>query len=117
MRVKSLLLSSLTATGILFGGVAQATATPPNFPRAWPTDCNFVVQTFSNTAAYCGEHNGGSFHAIAVCRDNETGRTIHRDGRWRQIGASYAYCQGSEIAISAGINSSPENHTARGEAS
>lgn len=117
-RITRLLLCAAIGPALLLCNSVIAVAAPTATamsrdevqPRALPSECNFDVQDWRYTAAWCGEHNGGSFRAIAVCQ-NEAGVKTHRYGAWRQLGASYAYCQGEEIPTSSGIEKSPHNHT------
>jgi hypothetical protein len=86
---------SITASA----GVANASAT------AFPSGCRYVQ--FSNTQAdaACSNANGGSWRAVAVCRDAELSRTVYRYGPWRYSSGqrSTAYCQGAERILYPGI--------------
>ncbi|MFJ7422662.1 hypothetical protein ACIQXD_29280 [Streptomyces uncialis] len=90
------------------GGTASASGTGV---LAHPTGCRTEVGGRWGTLAECNNHNGGSYRAIAVCKEGGTGPSIWSYGPWRQFGYSRAYCNGSTVATSAGIESSPRNNT------
>lgn len=101
-------LGVLLAGLFSLGGGATASASEVG-TMAHPSGCSHEVAGNWGTVARCSKHNGGSYRAIAVCKDPETGKVVWSYGGWRQYGYSYAYCNGSTRATSAGIESSPSN--------
>lgn len=105
-----------SALGVLMAGVlslgAGATASASEVGAlAHPSGCSYEVPGSWGATARCTSDNGGSYRAIAVCKDAETGKVQHFFGNWRQYGFSYAYCNGAYRATSAGIETSPRNNT------
>lgn len=76
-----------------------------------PEGCKYEVPGSWGAVASCSSHNGGSYRALAVCTDKETGRVEWFYGPWKRNGFSVAYCQGSYRATSAGVETSPRNNT------
>lgn len=70
---------------------------------ARPSSCHYEVPGDWGGVAWCDKDNGGAYRALALCKDNDTGKVFNYVGMWRQVGFSYAYCQGNTRAISAGI--------------
>lgn len=103
-------LGVLMAGLFMLGSGGTATASDVG-PLARPTGCSMEVPGNWGTVARCSNHNGGSYRAIAVCKDPDNGKVLHFYGPWRQVGFSYAYCQGSYRATSAGIETSYYNQT------
>ncbi|MFH9798340.1 hypothetical protein [Streptomyces virginiae] len=104
------------ALGLLLGGLftigaAGVASASEAGAAARPSSCNSLVSNDWQTEATCGHHNGGSYRAIAVCTDAESGRVQHFYGNWKQSGPSFAYCNGSYRTTSAGIETSVTNHT------
>ncbi|GGS01781.1 hypothetical protein Snoj_05850 [Streptomyces nojiriensis] len=93
------------------GGGATASASESG-ATGHPTGC-LAEKPAGNWGAVvrCTNANGGSYRAVANCRSVDTGREAQFYGDWRQDGFSYAYCQGSYQAYSAGFVSSPRNNT------
>jgi hypothetical protein len=78
---------------------------------ARPTGCKAMVFGDWGATATCSNHNGGSFRAIAICKDPETGKVLWGYGPWKQTGVSLAYCQGATKVTSAGIQTSTSNNS------
>lgn len=90
------------------GGAASASGTGA---LAHPSGCSFEVPGSWGAVAKCDHHNGGSYRATAICKEGGTGPAVWSYGPWRQYGYSRAYCNGSTVATSAGVNLSPVNNT------
>ncbi|GAA4897987.1 hypothetical protein GCM10023237_15680 [Streptomyces coeruleoprunus] len=110
---KSTRIRSLTnpALGVLLAGAfslgAGGTASASEVgATARPTGCRYEVPGSWGAVASCKDDNGGSYRALAICKDPESGKTLWFYGTWRQSGFSYAFCQGSSQAVSAGIETS-----------
>ncbi|GGV61457.1 hypothetical protein GCM10010277_66280 [Streptomyces longisporoflavus] len=71
--------------------------------KARPTGCKYQIADAWRTVAYCANSNGGSYRALARCKDAESGEVREYVGDWRKSGWSKAYCQGSARPKSAGI--------------
>ncbi|MFB7058896.1 hypothetical protein ACFCXT_37965 [Streptomyces vinaceus] len=103
------------ALGILLGSalsiaVGTTASASEAGATARPTDCRYLVSNNWQTEATCGHHNGGSYRAVAVCTEAESGRVQHFYGNWKQSGPSFAYCNGAYRTTSAGIETSASNH-------
>ncbi len=103
------------ALGVLMGGllslgVGTAASASEAGATGRPDGCNFTVSSNWHTEARCSSHNGGSYRAVAVCTDSESGRVQDFYGPWRQTGFSFAYCNGSYRTTSAGIETSVRNY-------
>lgn len=95
-------LGVLLASLFTLGAGATASASSVGI-QAHPTDCTFSIADAWRTIAKCNKSNGGSYRAIAVCKDSE-GRVTHPVGQWRRDGGfSIAYCPGSGKPTSAGV--------------
>lgn len=97
--------------GLLSLGVGTTASASEAGATGRPDGCNFTVSNSWGTEARCSSHNGGSYRAIAVCTDHETGKVQDFYGDWRQTGFSYAYCNGSYRATSSAIETSVRNYT------
>jgi hypothetical protein len=103
-RVKGIV--SAAALGVLTGVFSLGAAVPASASgtavTARPTGCHHETPGDWGAVARCGNHNGGSYRAIAVCKyPNGTVHVI--EGPWKKTGWSYAYCQGDSSATSSGI--------------
>ncbi|SDE04072.1 hypothetical protein [Glycomyces harbinensis] len=93
------------------GAPASASSAAPTDEvgvTAWPTGCRYEIQPsqWRATGATCSSANGGSYRALANCKERETGRVLVAFGDWRQTGWSFAYCPGAYVPIAAGIETS-----------
>ncbi|MEU5873990.1 hypothetical protein AB0A73_20845 [Glycomyces sp. NPDC047369] len=87
------------------GTAVPAAAEDEVSAMGWPTGCTVVLQDWG-AYANCSNHNGGSYQAVATCKDSN-GNTFIVNGPWRQVGASRAFCPGSSDAVSANMWTSP----------
>ncbi|ADI09452.1 hypothetical protein SBI_06332 [Streptomyces bingchenggensis BCW-1] len=88
----------------LFSLGAGATASASEAgTMAHPTGCSYEKPGSWGTVARCTSNNGGSYRAIALCKDPENGRVEDFYGTWKKTGFSYAYCQGDYLAYTPGI--------------
>ncbi|GAA2288150.1 hypothetical protein GCM10010415_69390 [Streptomyces atrovirens] len=88
----------------MLGLMLSVPATASAAAAGRPTGCTQQVSGSRMTVARCDESNGGHYRAVAVCKDTDTGAIKLFDGDWRNNGSwSKAYCQGSTIVQSAGI--------------
>jgi len=92
-------------TGILALGSAAPAMAGDVSAQGWPTGCTAQVQDWGGVAS-CSSHNGGSYQAVATCKDSN-GNTFIVNGTWRQTGWSRAFCPGSSKAVSANVWTSP----------
>lgn len=78
---------------------------------ARPTGCRYeLLPEWEASAAWCDHHNGGSYRGLVNCQDPKSKQVRQFVGDWRQVGHSYAYCQGSYTKpIAAGIETSVRN--------
>lgn len=103
------------ALGVLLGGFislgvgASASASEAG-ATGRPGGCSSTISNTWGTEATCSSHNGGSYRAVAVCTEAESGKVQHFFGNWKQWGPSFAYCNGAYRATSAGIETSVTNH-------
>lgn len=121
MIIKNAVCAGLLSIAITSPLIGSASATEAGIPgltqniaqkMGWPEYCRYeVLPNERGTWARCYEPNGGSWHAIAVCRSPQ-GTEVHRDGNWVQDGESYARCRTDEgeWAVVAGVNTSPDKH-------
>ncbi|ALC20436.1 hypothetical protein SPRI_2130 [Streptomyces pristinaespiralis] len=86
---------TLTSPGTAF---ADSTGTTGR-----PSGCSYGIAGDWGTWARCDATNGGSFRAIAQCKDVDTGRIQDYVGPWVKIVRTFAYCQGASTAVGAGI--------------
>lgn len=101
------MVSRTALAGVLVAGAmltASATASANSVGvKAHPSGCTYDIDNVWRTFAKCSKSNGGSYRAIAVCKDSE-GRVTHPVGQWRRDGGfSFAYCSGSGKPIHAGV--------------
>lgn len=103
------------ALGVLLGGLVSLSvgtaASASEAATARPSGCYSAVSNTWGTEANCSNHNGGSYRAIAVCTEAESGKVQHFYGNWKQRGPSFAYCNGAYRSTSAGIETSVSNNT------
>ncbi|MFB9661252.1 hypothetical protein ACFQS3_00880 [Glycomyces mayteni] len=103
--------AAAAAAGLMLAGMfSLGTAVPAAAEddmtiMGWPTGCTAQVQDWGGVAS-CSSHNGGSYQAVATCKDSN-GNTFIANGAWRQTGWSRAFCPGSSHAVSANIWTSP----------
>lgn len=97
------------ALGVLLAGVFSLGAAGTAFAgdvgiMARPTGCSFEIPPGNwGSVARCTNHNGGDYRALVLCKDPDNGKVTDHYGGWRQIGFSYAYCNGDSNPISAGV--------------
>lgn len=99
-KVWALLFAAIAVTTLGFQSPAAAA------PTAWPTGCSFGRWSGDPDAAWaaCDRSNGGSWRALVICRNLETGRDITRSATaWRTSGDSYVFCPPMTMYRSAGI--------------
>jgi hypothetical protein len=98
-----ILLSGLLSFGV--SGVASAAEAGVT---AHPSGCHYQIPSGNwGAVATCSSANGGSYRAIVLCKDTDTGAIRDYYGGWRQVGYSYAYCSGSSNPVTPGVETRP----------
>lgn len=97
------LLTGFAVIGVMLTASSTASASSAG-AKAHPTGCHYQIADRWRTWAMCEHGNGGSYRAIANCKDPETGKVTTAEGNWqRGGGGSYAYCHGSSRPLVAGV--------------
>lgn len=90
-------------TGIFSLGAGAPASASEVGATARPTGCHYELLG-DWASARCQNINGGSYRALIICKDPETGKAREFTGGWTQRHRSDAYCQGGYTkGISAGI--------------
>lgn len=97
------IMAGMVMAGALLTASPSASASSVEV-KAHPTGCTFGIADAWRTWAMCKNSNGGSYRAIANCKDPETGKITTAEGNWQRGGGlSYAYCSGASRPSVAGF--------------